>query len=553
MTHYFQAVKDFFEKTFKKTKSHTTKGYHSTYSFFQGLFQKAPRIKPEKLWCFYWDPYRQGLATTGLTGIAVLIIIAIILLVIGLITLVVLLASVLSFALALAIFLGGIGGGGWLGASVSDHWAGGLIGVIVGGYVGSLIAEPVVGFAEGVWASGLEFAENLNLFFTVTHFIGNNWYWILSFILLPAFVVLLFALITFATVYLLRGVEHVVLKIYGINNRCPECSLPTEPAVYFCNVCGEKHPHALIPSQYGILKHKCVHGHALPTMLLLGRNRDIPHHCPNPVCDADLSSGAVGKDKHIAFVGGQSAGKTCLLVQVTQQLLSKGARIPEEDQARDFSDIQLLLQKGQAPDKTSPKNIYRAFQLILKDNKSSFPYHIHFYDLAGEKFEHAQDAASHRFFNVLNSIVFAFDPYSIPAFRKKQDLPTGLGIANQDPLDVIRNLSQVLERYNNDKSKIRKIALNVLMVKSDLGYLDHLMLNGADQKQLNEKIRKFIIEELDQAAFIHHIEQNFDRIKYHRISALGRVPVVTDSSPFTPDYLDETFDRIWKDIKVRVN
>lgn len=551
MNRILQPIKDFFGTFTKKIKTSSTKSYSHGHGYFSRLFQRTPRVKPEKLWCFYWDPYRQGLAATGLTGIVTLTIIATVLLVIGLITAVVLLFATLIYALAVAIGIGGLVLGGSVGSRASDDKSmGGLIvGAALGGWLGYSIAIPIVDFGHGIWYSGMEFAENLNLFFTVTNFISTNFLYILGIIFFPAFLVFTIATLTIILVYLLRGFEFGVLKIYGIRNPCPVCAEKTEPAVYSCKVCGTEHPHPLIPSQYGIFKQRCINGHELPTMLILGRNRDIPHRCPNPVCKTDLSSGAVGMDKHIAFVGGQTAGKTCLLVQVTQQLMKGGAEIPEPDQERDFLALKNRMEKGQVPDKTSPKNVYRAFQLLYR--KGTFPYHIYFYDLAGEKFEHAQDAATHRFFGLLDTIIFAFDPYSIPEFRKNQSLPANLGIARQEPLDVIRNLSQVLERYN-DKARLKKISLNVLMVKSDMGYLDKIIPTYTEQKQMNVGVRSFLMNELEQAAFLHHIEQTFGKINYYKVSALGRVPSEEDQSPFIADMLNESFVKIWKSLKMKI-
>lgn len=256
-------------------------------------------------------------------------------------------------------------------------------------------------------------------------------------------------------------------------------------------------------------------------------------------------------DKHIVFVGGRTAGKTCLMIQSTRYMLKKGAEIPELDQQRDFELLKSRIEHGQVPDATSPKHIYRAFQMILK--KGVFPYHLFFYDLAGEKFEHAQDAATHRFFATLDAVVFAFDPYSIPEFKQDHLPPAGVAVATQDPLELIRNLSQVIARYNS-KGKAKKIVLNVLLVKSDTGYLNLFSSNHIVQGKSDsgEMIKQFIKAELGQGAFIHHIEQHFDKINYFQVSALGRIPDPQNTSPFVSQYLDEAFDRILKDIKVKV-
>ncbi|MBK8565932.1 MAG: hypothetical protein IPN76_21975 [Saprospiraceae bacterium] len=546
MNRYLQPVIDFLKKIFGVTKSKTSGAYRGAFGFAQHLLRKDPRSKPEKIWCFYAEPYRRGFAVTGLTFSGVLALIAIAFLIVGLITLGMYLVAIILYIVAgialIALGLSGLKGfeGGWAG----------IITTIITVAIAAYLWEPIFGFIDGFWVFTTQFSQNLNYITYVTSFLGSYWHLILAIIITPATIVLTIAVLTILTVYLLRGFEQLVTWSYGIRHRCPECSQKTEPAVYLCSVCKAEHPYHLIPSKYGIFSHECVNGHKMPTMLVLGRNRDVPHHCPNDQCKADLSSGAVGTDKHIAFVGGRTSGKTCLLVQVTRHLLAKGAEIPEIGQRQEFGSLNDLIEKGQVPGATSPKHVYRAFQMTLK--KGAFPYHFYFYDLAGEKFEHAQDAAAHRFFTTLDSIAFVFDPFSVPEFKQKHQPPTGVAVASQDPLELIRNLSQVLERYN-DKSKVRKISLNVLLVKSDTGYLNGMVTGLMEQSKMNEFVKQFMREELGQAAFIHHVEQHFDKINYFPVSALGRAPSPTDTSPFMAQNLKEAFDRIWKDIKVKVN
>lgn len=548
-TRFIQPIIEFFKRVFSVGKSRTRRAYSGAFGFIEKLMSIAPRTKPEKIWCFYLDPYRQGLTVTGLTGLGVLTLITLVLLVIAIVTGIVLLASIVLYLLALALFLGGLAAGATLGGKIGEDGKMVLPGIAAGGFGGFYLAKYVGEFAQSVWQYGVDFASHLNLFFVVTHFIGANWHWILAFILFPAIVVFTIAALFILAVGLARGVEQIALWIYGINYPCPVCAQKTEPALYSCHICGVDHPHHLIPSQYGIFHHKCENDHKLPTMLLLGRNKKTPHRCPHSGCHTDLLPGVVGTDKHIAFVGGQTAGKTCLLVQITRHLLNLGAEIPEPDQKRDFQDLNTRMDRGQVPDKTSPKNVYRAFQMILQ--KGKFPYHIHFYDLAGEKFEHAQDAAAHRFFTRLDTIVFTFDPFSIPEFRNRYKHPLGIGIAAQDPLEIIRNLSQVLEKYN-DKVRMKKIQLNVLLVKSDAYNIEHLAPSMHDQNTLNQQIREFMLNELGQGAFIHHIEQYFEKINYSVVSALGRTPTTDNDSPFEAKYLVQTFDMLSRGIKIKL-
>jgi hypothetical protein len=509
------------------------------WNFAASFYKKPAPSRPAKIWCFTPYPYRVGLATTINALVLVLALIIATFIVIGVITLI-------FFIVAIAIFLGTIAGVvGALAVGARGSW----IGIIIALAISAAVAPPIWKFGIGTWDAGKEFAENMHYATDALFFLKNNWLAILGIIIFPAVAVFSIAGLTVGVNYLARWVESGFSKYHGIRYPCPECSQKTEPAKYYCPnpSCRLTHSVPLLPNQYGIFSHECeVCSTSMPTMLLLGRNRKLQHECPH--CGTALHPDALGTDKHIVFVGGKDSGKTCLRMQATRQLLEKGGHIPEPDQKNEFDTTKQMMQKGDPPEKTREVNIYRAFQVILK--KKPVPWHLHFYDLAGEKYEAAQDAATYRFYSTLDGVVFVFDPFSLPDFRSRHPLPLGFRAADLDPLDLARNLTQVLEKFRR-KEGSKKIAFNLLFVKTDTGYLDGVVFPGMDHAQQNGVLRQFLINELGQGAFVHHIEHSFPVINYLHTSALGRTPDMSDRRPFEPDNFEKTFQKVYASVGVK--
>lgn len=520
----------------------------SLQTFVKNLFKSTPRSKPEKIWCFYPEPYKKGLAATGVTGGVILTIIALVFLVVAIITLILyILAGALSLVAAIALIALAVSGA----YGFKENGKVGIIGLVITIWIASSLAEPVFGFIEGIWELSSDVGSNLAYLENVYAFISSNILLIIGIILAPAIAVLIVAGILITIIYSFISFEKLVFRIYKIRNKCPECSRGTEPADYRCGNCKTAHPVKLMPSQYGVFSHECINcGDKMPTMLLSGNKKKLPHNCPHADCKADLNAGVLGIDKHIAFVGGAKSGKTCLLVQATQQLLDQGAVIPEKKQEQDFIDFQKKMLNGEAPPKTQSKNIYRAFQLEIK--KARFPYHLHFYDIAGENFEDSIDAKAQKFFSTLDSIVFVFDPFYSDSFRSLHKVASSFEYASRSPLDIMRNLIQALEKYAKDKSRIKRIALNVVLVKTDIGYLNGVVYNGMKLKESSEKLKQFMLNDLNEGAFIQLIGQYFSKINFHYTSALGRIPSPLDRSPFVAENLEFTLGQVYKEVKMVV-
>ena len=514
--------------------------------YIQKLFINKPRTKPEKIWCFYSDPYRKGFAATGLTAAAISSVIITIFAIIGLIALFFL---IVGFALYLVF-----------GAALIALGASGLYGFKEGGKVGifttiitiaiaSCISSPLLGFAEGIMEWARAFSENLNYASYVLAFLGDYWPIILGIVVAPATVVLAIAGLFIFTIYSFRGFEKAVLWFHGIRQPCPVCSEKTEPAKYKCPNCNTVHKQSLIPSQYGVFKHLCAAcEEPLPTMLLFSNKIKLPHNCPH--CDEELVAGVLGTDRHIAFVGGRNSGKSCMLLQSTQRLLDIGATIPESDQEREFKGLQSLMFRGEVPPQTQRIDAYRAFQVEMENGL--FPIHFHFYDIAGENFEDASSAKAQQFFKNVDAIIFVFDPFFDTSFKLKYPAANKIEHVTQPPSDIMRNLIQALEKYNSDTKRLKRIALNIMMVKTDTGYLKNVVSTDMSNTEREAAIKQFIIDELGQSSFIQLVEQFFSKINYTYSSALGRVPEVMDRSPFSAEHLDLSLDPTYKQIKIKL-
>ena len=516
-------IKDFIIQFFKQTKA-----------FIANLYAIAPRTTPKKLWCFYPEPYRQSIATTAIIFVSVLLLIALVFLGIGLVSLGI-------YLVAIVIYVGFVALAIW-GIIATLEASSNIIAVIIVGAIALVIGKYVFEIADKVWIFGGEFLEKLKFAFVVWQLLSDNLLNIGIFIVFPVVTVFTIAALTIGINYSARYFESFFSWVNGIRYPCPECSQKTEPALYACKNCGNQHTINLLPNEYGIFSHNCeACDSKMPTMMLLKRNK-LPHQCQH--CSTELSQDALGTDKHIAFVGGTGSGKTCLLMQATQLLIAKNGKIPEEQQKINFESSWHLMTRGETPTKTQVKNIYRAFQVLYK--KPIVPWNVHFYDMAGERFEHAQDAADHRFYAVLDAVVFVFDPFSVPDFREQYQKkhPISFQYAVQEPLELVRNLTQVIEKYRL-KEGAKKITLNVLMVKTDTGYLPNSNPSG-------EAIKAFMLNELGQAAFIHHIEHSFPKVNYLHTSALGRTPTANNKDPFTPDNIEQSFEVIYKSVGIKL-
>ncbi|MFD8411273.1 hypothetical protein ACFV2Q_05850 [Streptomyces sp. NPDC059650] len=148
---------------------------------------------------------------------------------------------------------------------------------------------------------------------------------LLSWVLLAGIAVAFAAQLVLVTAVVLagvlagRGADRLGKLVRGIRMKCPYpgCYRPFPLAVYVCPGCGAAH-RELRAGRYGVVRHVCRCGRALPTTALAGRS-GLAARCPH--CDQGLPQ-AVGTTRvvHLPLVGGTSAGKTMLLAAVLDGL-----------------------------------------------------------------------------------------------------------------------------------------------------------------------------------------------------------------------------------------
>ena len=533
-------------------------------NYLKSIYTIPKREAPVKIWCFYKEPYKIGLATTTLTAIAISIILLLVMLVGGGGFVILCAVGIAFFLLFYGIIIGLV----LLGLSgFSADGRLGLVTTAIGVYAAYSLYEYMITpfnrflFGEGSWDASdtgifdyaiWTFNQLSYPFFWSVEFVKMNWLPLLLVVVAPAVIVFTIAGLFVFSMYSLQGLERLVQYYYGIRFPCPVCGKKSEPAIYSCPECGKEHKVNLVPSVHGVFNHTCTNESCkapLSTMMLLGRNRKIQRACPHDDCKTPLND-ITGTDKHVALIGGRNAGKTCLLAQIAKYMVDNyNAKLPEQEQEKHYQQLVQLISQGEVPMQTQRVTSYRAFQLVYE--KRLFPYHLHLYDIAGENFEHIFDSASYPFYQNLDAIIFLFDPYSISSFRNNNPPPSNMAYSSQEPFEVLQNLIQALEKYNS-KSQIKKIRFNVVLVKTDAGYLDKLVIDTQNKETESQALERFIRETIGESAFIEQAKTVFNRTRYFQLSALGRTPDPQDRSPFVGKNIQDSIQSIYKSIGVTI-
>jgi hypothetical protein len=514
------------------------------WTWIKRLYRVAPREGARKLWCFYWDPYRIGLSTTLLLAIAFVLVILLILIVgtigaagVGLFGGVLFLlyyAALIAFGLV-----------GFLAIQADERgWVVGLItcGISIGIFSSTHgeVHEYVQGLME---TAGNVFMTMAQPGIHTYQFVQGNWLAITLVIFWPSMNMALIAGTLVGIVGILHLLEWSVTKWYGIRFPCPVCARPSEPALYICPNCKTEHQPKLVPNAYGLLHHECEQcKHKLPTMLLLGRNKRLPRKCRHAGCGHWLNN-AVGTDKHIAFVGGKNTGKTCLLVQTTRILLENPASsIIEKIQAQEYQRLQSQILTGDPPDSTYSQTEYRAFQLELPGK--AFPYHVHLYDLSGEVFRSAHEAATYPFYRNLDALVFLIDPLAVEDYREKHDFPSTVGYASDDPKEIFDNMVQAFARHRPTNARMPMFYF--FLVKTDLKYMAPSAENDP------EAMERFMVQELGLAPLVSKGKNVFGKqVAFVCGTALGRSPDEKVVTAFEYEGLRKPLAQILQSIHIK--
>ncbi|WP_235386596.1 phage holin family protein [Prevotellamassilia timonensis] len=392
-----------------------------------------------------------------------------------------------------------------------------IIGILIVRY-----QDTIKEVGEDLVTWGFEFMQSVNMFSWGLGIFKNYWDVILVIFFTPMVLFLAFAVFVISLNMLLNGFEFIVTRIYSIRRPCPVCGSTATPDYI---VGGKPHPVKLHPGVYGVFTHKSpVTGKSIPTMLLNGRGK-VTRKCKkcNSFINADTDN-TIGTEIHIGIVGHRSSGKSYLLYSGLYSLMSSYPERFSQIDADNDTRIENKKKRIDARDgiQTDVANKYRAIQLILKSKLRPVPYHLFFYDVAGEKFN--ASSSSHKtamdFYRNVQSIVFIVDPSMLdisgtPASAKFVDWHKRNANAEKYRIDgsfaVLKDILETVGRKSN------KIDFNFVCTKTDMGYLPEL---GYSKTPGENEIERFISTELGLSNLINSARAGFKNVHFYTVSAI---------------------------------
>ncbi|MFI3297397.1 MAG: hypothetical protein SNI49_08655 [Rikenellaceae bacterium] len=413
-------------------------------------------------------------------------------------------------------------------------WGGSPYGLLLGipGVIVWIYSKDMEAAGNRLVNNGFEFMNNLNMFRWGVNLFANYWDVLLAIFILPMLMFSIFALLIIVVNTILNLSELLITKIYNVRRPCPVCG---STSGYHYLVAGKVHPVSLRPGLYGILSHTSpVDGSKLPTMLFNGKAK-LDRECKS--CHAKVTAKMEGQDNssfgtdiHIGVVGHRSSGKSYLLYSGLSLLQSQYPdRLSQIDADNDTAIVAKKKRIDAGGDiQTDEKSQYRAIQLMLKDKFRAVPYHLFFYDVAGEKFNAASKAhlSAMDFYRNVESIVFVIDPIMVDF--------TGIP-ANDDLLNWIERkdkqgrseknnigntftiLKEILEKAGR---KSKKIDFSFVCVKMDLGYFE--AMNYDSSTITPKEVEQFIRRDMALNNVVNAAKAEFKSVNFAAVSATSK-------------------------------
>lgn len=405
-----------------------------------------------------------------------------------------------------------------------------LWGIVIG-FIGLLVVSNIEDLKE--WGNsavdwGFAFLKKVNMIMWGYDFIINLWDGIILIVFTPIIIFLLIAGILVLFNSILNGMEWIMTRIYGIRRPCPICGCKHANEYI---IGGEVHPVKLQPGTYGIFSQPSpTIGKRIPTMLLNGKGK-LDRQCPE--CGAIIHADAkktYGTDVHIGFVGHRSSGKSYLLYCGLSTLMKKHSDSIQQIDANQDTRIENKMQRINARQgiQTDDKNKYRAIQLIIKTKLRPIPYHVFFYDVAGEKFNASTSSykTAMDFYKNVQSIVFVLDPSMIDysgRIHTSEEIKKWASLSGINPNESYNVdssfsvLKDVLERVGR---KSQKIDFCFVCTKADMGYFeaDNLKRNHLSEQE----IEKFIRNGLGLDNLVNSAKASFNTIHFFEVSVFDK-------------------------------
>ena len=377
--------------------------------------------------------------------------------------------------------------------------------------------KPIRNFGDSIVEWGFSFMNDLNLFSWGFGLFTKFWDVILATFLTPMVIFSAFAILIMIIVFLLMGLEFSVMKVYSVRRPCPSCGSTHTPEYWVDE--HHKHPVPLHPGVYGVFTQKNPEtGEKVPTMLFNGKGK-LLRKCTS--CGSFMKADAdktFGTEKHIGIVGHRSSGKSFLLYTALGALKNYfGDRVSQIDAEYDtnIEDNIRRIEKGLSI-QTDLKDSYKAVQVMINRKMNPVPYHLFFYDVAGEKFNQASTASKTAmdFYRNVQTIVFVIDPamvdysFNPPSENIEKWLSKHSSPEHFSADGTFSTLKNILESVGR---KTKSIDFMFICVKADTGYLEACSYptTGDDLG-----IEQFMREELGLSNLVDAAKGSFRSVKF---------------------------------------
>ena len=412
-----------------------------------------------------------------------------------------------------------------------------IIGILVAGAGALLLAGGR--WLKEVMEEGVIWCQNLlsdvwRMSTDVVMFGYDNWKTILLIVAAPVIVTLAIAAIIIFIDLICMATESIITAMYKVHRKCPYCG--NEKGFEYI-IDGKEHPVKLRPNMYGIFYHKNPDGKRVPTMLMNGRGKLTRKcsQCENLITNEGPHT--YGTDIHIGIVGAVSAGKSYMIYTALDALQNK-YNLPmtqvDQDDDTDISQKVNLIRRGgdihTATANNEKHGRYHAVQLMFKPSGRPIPYHLYFYDVAGEAFNHDMDEdtrkTSLQFYDNVKSILFVVDPHRFDTnaagtrysheFIQWAQKNRGDASDLYNPNDLYSRLRDFILQAGR---KLKDIDFNFVLAKSDMGYVSALDTSMVGPEE--NPLRKIIDQDLGLSATLVSAEHDFRSVNFYSVSALG--------------------------------
>ncbi len=403
------------------------------------------------------------------------------------------------------------------------------------GFAGIAIGGPIVAFEDTFNEWGDNFVKwgeatwkSLNFFDWLWRIVSDCWELVTVIALAPLAAFLLIALAVILTDGIAMAVEWAVMRYYRVHQRCPQCGGND----YDYIVQGRTYPVALRPGVYGIFHHN-FEGVEVPTMMLNGKGALARQcrHCSHRV-GMTGDKQVFGTDLHTGFVGAPSTGKSWLIYGALFRLLERAGKRGRQVDITTDTDIKRMhrLMESGGSFQTVATRYTRAVQVMLDRPDSRVPWHLYWWDVAGENFDRALQPTEMDFYRHVTSIVLVIDPLLVDYGVEQPSVQLAAWLKQHGHRavtsldDTLTHLTNILERYGR---RLADIHITVVLVKADKGYIDRVT-GTPYTRATGDQLRSFVVSHMRQRNLVTNLDNEFASVSFLAVSVADDTTVDDD-------------------------